>query len=157
MPLLTEMTDEVTLLTALAEVAAKMMAEVTDVVPLEMADVVALEMMAEMTDVVAAGVADEMPDKMTDVVPLLTELADEMTALLKAVAHHLLLYTGRDQCGGAAGTLILLIKIEGRLKIIQRPKNGKEMIELPLVNGCDCLPQHQQQYHPHPRELHQRQ
>ena len=142
-----------TLLTALAEVAAKMMAEVTDVVP--------LEMMAEMTDVVAAGVADEMPDKITDVVPLLTELAaglaDEMTALLKAVAHHLLLYTGRDQCGGAAGTLILLIKIEGRLKIIQRPKNGKEMIELPLVNGCDCLPQHQQQYHPHPRELHQRQ
>ena len=100
---------------------------------------------AEVADEVAARVADEMPDKITDEMPLLTEMADEMTALLEA--HHLLLYTGRDQCGGAAGTLILLIKTGRRLKIIQRPKNGKEIIEIPLVNGCDCLPQH----HPHPR------
>ena len=114
-----------------------MAAEVADEVPARVADEVAAE--------VEARVADEMPDKITDEMPLLTEMADEMTALLEA--HHLLLYTGRDQCGGAAGTLILLIKTGRRLKIIQRPKNGKEIIEIPLVNGCDCLPQH----HPHPR------
>ena len=45
------MTDEVTLLTALAEVAAEMAAEMTDEVPLEMIDVVPL-----LTEL-AAGVA----------------------------------------------------------------------------------------------------